>query len=526
MRIATSTAGRFAASTALVVATLAGPATAAAATFVVNDASDQPDAALNGSCDADAGTGGEQCTLRAAIQEANNGSGPDAIHFAIGASAPVTIAPATKLPAITTPVTIDGATQPSLFAERPGVVLDATGETGGDGPQFLSGSGGSSLTGLSITHSPGYGLRVAAPLTVFATWIGAGVTGDAAAANAAGGILVTAGGAQSSLGLPDELPNLISGNGGPGMEVVAGPVSIQNNYIGTTVSGRLPLANEGPGIQISDNATGDVVGGATAASANVIGGNSGGGIVVDGSTDVQIVGNLVGAGATGAYAVGNAGAGISLTDAPGAQIGAIAATAARNLISGNSGAGVVIGTGSTDAAVNGNYIGLHGDGSAIGAGGVESFGNSGDGLDIQASGAAVGTSVRNVISGQLGAGVRVAAAGAVVRNNYIGTDASGQLPAGNGTQGIVVEGGTGTEITGNTVSASADSQLRLDGSTGAIVQGNTFGYGGPLLPGINVGGTAPAIALVNSTSGTVLGGTGAGQPNFIVGQQGSGPGIA
>jgi hypothetical protein len=306
-------------------------------------------------------------------------------------------------------------------------------------------------------------------------------------------------------------------------------VAIENNYVGTTFTGWAALGNAGPGITVSDGASGDVIGG-SAVARNVVGGNSGGGIVVDGSSDIQISGNLVGVGASGELAIGNAGPGISLTNAPNSHIGATASSATRNVISANAGTGVVVGPGSANAAINGNYIGLRADGTAIGAGGLEGFGNGGDGLEIQASGATVGTALRNVISGQLGAGVRVGAPGATLQNNYIGTDPSGQLPAGNGTQGIVVEGVTGAQIGsaggGNIVSASADSQLRLDGTTGVVVQGNTFGPGGPLLAGVNIGGTSPAVALLDGTSGTVLGGTAPGEGNLIGLQQEVGPGIA
>ena len=56
---------------------------------------------------ADAGAG----TLRQAILDANAHAGPDTIAFNIVGSGVHTIAPASALPAITGPVTIDGYTQ-------------------------------------------------------------------------------------------------------------------------------------------------------------------------------------------------------------------------------------------------------------------------------------------------------------------------------------------------------------------------------------------------------------------------------
>src|SRR5215218_3614824 len=57
----------------------------AATTFTVNDTRDSPDASstAGGTCDIDVFNDGNQCTLRAAIQQANATSGADTINFAI-----------------------------------------------------------------------------------------------------------------------------------------------------------------------------------------------------------------------------------------------------------------------------------------------------------------------------------------------------------------------------------------------------------------------------------------------------------
>lgn len=61
-----------------------GPSTASAAVFTVNTTADQADAAQDGSCDANAVTAGEQCTLRAAIREANVGAALDRVNLPAG----------------------------------------------------------------------------------------------------------------------------------------------------------------------------------------------------------------------------------------------------------------------------------------------------------------------------------------------------------------------------------------------------------------------------------------------------------
>src|SRR5262249_59691058 len=106
------------------------------------------------------------------------------------------------------------------------------------------------------------------------------------------------------------------------------------------------------------------------------------------------------------------------------------AAGARNVISGNGGAGIH--SFSNRVKIQGNYIG-------VGADGLTRVGNvrgifvdnpTGGGPITVGGGAAA---ARNVISGNTGYGTAVfsAAAGALVQGNYIGTDATGGLAVGN-----------------------------------------------------------------------------------------------
>ena len=90
--------------------------------FTVNSTTDDndwdfPDGTFDGSSDGrcftgnSSATGMEECTLRAAIQQANISSGTDTINFDIPTSGLATIAPADDLPMVTKPLTIDGYTQ-------------------------------------------------------------------------------------------------------------------------------------------------------------------------------------------------------------------------------------------------------------------------------------------------------------------------------------------------------------------------------------------------------------------------------
>src|SRR5215211_9530646 len=76
---------RAAVTVALLLALLvaAEPARAAPTTFTVNSTDDAGDATLDGTCDSDDSAPGDQCTLRAAIQEANTTTDRDTIDFNI-----------------------------------------------------------------------------------------------------------------------------------------------------------------------------------------------------------------------------------------------------------------------------------------------------------------------------------------------------------------------------------------------------------------------------------------------------------
>lgn len=81
--------------------------------LTVNNASDSNDLNPGDSiCDTDGGIAGSQCSLRAAIQEANAIVGTDTINFNIQGNGVQTIATLSALPKVTDSVTIDGYSQP------------------------------------------------------------------------------------------------------------------------------------------------------------------------------------------------------------------------------------------------------------------------------------------------------------------------------------------------------------------------------------------------------------------------------
>src|SRR5207237_297804 len=143
----------------------------------------------------------------------------------------------------------------------------------------------------------------------------------------------------------------------------------------------------------------------------------------------------IGTSADGMSAMPNGGDGISapasVTYAP-LTIGN-GTVAGGNVISGNGGNGVRT---CRSAALSANIIGLAEDGSTA-------RGNSLNGVSIEGSVSVLGNGgapTRNVISANGRDGVRVSGATgpgnrSTIRDNYIGTDATGMLARGNGSNG-------------------------------------------------------------------------------------------
>ena len=104
---------------------------------------------------------------------------------------------------------------------------------------------------------------------------------------------------------------------------------VAGNFIGTNATGTAAIANGGNGITIGSGASANTIGGSTTAVANVISGNTGFGIQVDGAATLGniLANNWVGTGAAGIGAVPNAGGALEITNG--------AAVLARGAFSGN-----------------------------------------------------------------------------------------------------------------------------------------------------------------------------------------------
>jgi len=284
---------------ALFVRGFSPPPALAVPTFTVNSTLDTGDAIPGDNlCDDGAGN----CTLRAAIDETNNLLGPDAIEFSIGGGGTTQkISPATPLPEITDPVSIDGTTQCPCFV---GIEVSGASCVGCTDGLDISG-GGSTIKGLAINGFPDAGIKLRGPgggNTLSRLWIGmdkdfeytivppnggAGVEIDGTTQPAAGNHIGVTG--------PGVFTTIV-GNGGPGVLIHGAMATgnvIQNSGIGLIFTGSSTWTvapNGSHGVFITDGAYDNTVGCRAPgpcgpANVNTIAYNHGAGVAVDaGST--------------------------------------------------------------------------------------------------------------------------------------------------------------------------------------------------------------------------------------------------
>jgi titin len=249
--------------------------------------------------------------------------------------------------------------------------------------------------------------------------------------------------------------------------------TVSGTYVGVAPDGGTGRGNvDGIAIVSNDSAhpaTQNTIGGTSPAARNVISGNAHSGIVLSPSTGGQagatIVGNDIGTDASGSRALAN-GTGITVGGFRGASSATLGGPSAamRNVISGNSVAGIAISTdqGAASAIIEGNYVGtdatgLHALGNGVGIAQHEG--------QTTIGGSTAGTG--NVVSGNTGDGIAISGdaligSHATVQGNLVGTDATGSGALGNGGQGVDV---------GDYVSATtlADNVIAANGHAGVLV---------------------------------------------------------
>ncbi|MDQ4126355.1 MAG: CSLREA domain-containing protein, partial [Actinomycetota bacterium] len=333
--------------------------------FTVNSTGDQADANLENSlCDVDLAVTGNQCTLRAAIEEANdtpNGTlngipVNNVIRFNIAGGGVQTIQPLSELPAITDAVTIDGYTQPgaspNTLAQGNDAVLNIVLNGTGAGVRkngLTIQAPNSIVRGLVINSFGGDGILItgsgATNNAVRGNFIGTDATGMQDQGNIISGVEVRDASNNTIGGTSPADRNVISGHKvfeGVSLGFGATGNAVQGNYVGTNAAGTAAIPNSRGIALIGSNNT---IGGTTAGARNVVSGNDHTGIEVSGGENL-IQGNFIGTDVTGQGDLGNGGIGVTVFDL-GIAIGGTQA-GAGNLIAfngdnmGDSGHGVVV----------------------------------------------------------------------------------------------------------------------------------------------------------------------------------------
>jgi hypothetical protein len=364
-------------------------ATASAATFNVTST-------------ADSGAG----SLRQAITDANGAAGADTIAFNVSgagcdAGGVCTIALDSALPTISSPVTIDGYTQPGSSANSnpTGALNTVLKIVVQPGPNFVpwgisigGAGGGSTILGLVLNGPFDY--------TVTSLFSDNNVIAGCFIGTDAAGTDVVPGGVRGvhqqgsktfRVGGPAPADRcLIAGHSQFNVAIV-GPTTgstVQGNLIGTDISGAALIG--GPtlsGVSLGSNTPGVVVRG------NVIGG-AGQGIQVGSPSGpghgATIEGNWIGTDVSGTVNIGNTGNGV-LAQGQQAAIGGIGA-GEGNVIAFNRGAGVYVDystIGILSNPIRGNSI--YGNGTANGAGSLSTLGidlgnQTGPGLTLNDAG--------------------------------------------------------------------------------------------------------------------------------------------
>lgn len=278
--------------------------------------------------------------------------------------------------------------------------------------------------------------------------------------------------------------NLISRNALDGILIADSNTqsnTVQGNYIGSNMDGSAALPNGQHGVEITNGAHNNLVGGnRLSGQGNLLSGNNNHGLVVTrGAHHNTAAGNIVGPDASGSYSLGNHPSG-GIDIAEGAYDNIIGGLGAGegNLISGNQLDGIAlfssVTTQTTDNQVLGNLIGLTLTGTAA-------LPNAGPGV-FNVVGAVRTRIEGNTISGNQTQGVRLSgqtAMSSTVTANRIGMDISGSAPIPNGSYGIwITENSHGHVLEDNLVRSNGADGIKVeDLVSGQTPYSNTIGPG-------------------------------------------------
>lgn len=286
------------------------------------------------------------CSLREAIIASNDHPDYNYINFKIPGNAPFSIQPNSPLPIITSPLIVNGATQPG-YSNKP--IIELNGGVAGanaDGLSFTSSNG--SVNALIINNFSAHGIYMPnGGYQITGNYIGVDSSGTVAQPNGSGGL--NEGGIYSASfitigGTTTKSINVISGNSPNGI-VISSQGTVLGNIIGLDSQETNPIPNV-VGINAGDNSH---IGGPFANSGNVISGNTTNGIMIQGHGNT-IFGNYIGTNRSITLSLGNGAAGIHVTGSQNVIGGW--ETGQQNVIAFNLGAGIQLGNENQQANQN------------------------------------------------------------------------------------------------------------------------------------------------------------------------------
>ncbi len=469
---------------------------------------DNPENTRDGFCDSDGDTPGPQCSLRAAIQEANARNGVNVIEFAIPGAGVQTIIPQSYLPQITDSVRIYGSSQ-NDFGGGHLIKIDGNQTVGAVGLHLAATN--STIEGLTIVGFE-KGIRFGGGLRnkIRNCYVGVNADGTTAPSNRMQVGIEISSGQFHEIGLAANGSGNVISNNLTGIQIIGGSGNtIQNNQIGLDSSGGSAIPND-TGIVI-DGSNENKIGGDITARNFIAGNNFNGVVLRNGARNNRVFANFIGRGDSNVF--GNGANGVVIEN-----------QANGNVIGGNNEqeGNIIVGHNSTGAAgvliadtafsqnyVLNNYIGIqYGNFVAPNYYGVRVAG-VGQFIGNQTGGGFAG----NYISGNLHSGVLVEGGNNFVIGNFIGTDGTDDL--GNGEHGILATFANGTKIKNNVISGNEGSGIHLNNSSQTLITENKIGTNQNAdtaipnaLQGIYIKGDENQIGDYNATAPNIISGNG------------------
>jgi len=293
----------------------------------------------------------------------------------------------------------------------------------------------------------------------------------------------------------------------------SGSCQVSDCYIGVNYDGTTASPND-IGIACYGAASGSTF------QNNLVSGNNLTGIGIRSSNSNTITGNLIGTDRTGMQRIPNY-YGVAIDSASSNTIGGTQVSE-RNIISGNSYAGIAINTNlSSNNIIRGNYIGTN----------INAITNSDTisnfyGIAINESpGNIIGGNTagyRNIISGNTDAGIAIMGSSAsanTIVGNYIGTNADGTDSIAN-SNGILLSGANSTFIGGNSAGTRniisgnhlAGIAMAYSGTRNNTVLGNFIGTD---KTGMSPLSNHTGVYIFSNANSNIVGGSSAADRNII-----------